>query len=111
MDNYLDLILKNNTDDRTIRIEASKKVLPLIASISNKIDQDHFLQTLIRKININEESARAELSKIVASSEEGLNSLQYPRNADSISQGSQKAYNSGGDEIKDKILGLYIWQS
>jgi len=111
VDNYLDLILKNNTDDRTIRIEASKKVLPLIASISNKIDQDHFLQTLIRKININEESARAELSKIVASSEEGLNSLQYPRNADSISQGSQKAYNSGGDEIKDKILGLYIWQS
>lgn len=60
----LELLKNQFPDTRSFRLEAGKRVLPLIAVMENKIDQAHFLKEVSATIGISEEALREEMGKI-----------------------------------------------
>lgn len=89
-----------STDKRTLRLEASKRVLPYVAEIGNKIDQAHFVGKVANELGINEEHLWEEISKI----KHNTGTIPQP-----IVGKEKKPVFLRKDVITRKILGLILW--
>ncbi|OGZ11810.1 MAG: hypothetical protein A3D67_02160 [Candidatus Lloydbacteria bacterium RIFCSPHIGHO2_02_FULL_51_22] len=64
VDFFLTVCEEKITDPRRLKIEAGKKVLPIIAHIKNRIEQAHFITETSRRIGVGEEVLWEELRRI-----------------------------------------------
>lgn len=53
-------------DERAYKKEVEAKVLPLIAAIESKIEQEHFVRLVAQKLGVSDTAVRAEVEKIAA---------------------------------------------
>jgi DNA primase len=99
----LNILLETVDDKRKLLLEASKTVLPYIARISNKIDQEHFISIFAGKLGLSDSVVREELSKIP-------DDIKGQVEEHSSTTVSPKEKLNKKDSIKDKIAGILIWQ-
>jgi len=64
VDFYLGVLSSKITDPRILIKEISKKVLPVVADIKNKIDQAHFIKKIAGIVGVGEESIREEIGRM-----------------------------------------------
>jgi DNA primase len=64
IDFYLAYIRDSGYDQRRMRLEASRTVLPYLAAVRNEIDRAHFVQRVAEAIGIPEDAVRGELKKV-----------------------------------------------
>ncbi len=66
VDFFLTVLKENSSDPRRMRIEAGKKILPLIARMKNRIEQAHFIRETAREIGVREDALWEELKVVRA---------------------------------------------
>ncbi len=103
VDFYLDHLASQNLDIREFRLEASRKVLPYIAQLSNKIDQAHFIKEISKQIDLPEESIRQEIEKIILNQKKEIQGLPVKMPE------ADKKIRSMKNQIEEKIFGIYLW--
>lgn len=64
IDFFLNVILEKESDMRIVRREVSQKVLPYIATISDRIDRAHFIQEVSKKIGLSSDVITQEVDRI-----------------------------------------------
>ena len=65
MDFYFDSAFKKfNKDDPKEKKEIGRIILPAIKRIQNKIEQSHWIQKLVEKLGVSQESVLEELSRL-----------------------------------------------
>lgn len=64
IDFFLDVIIEKEKDLRIVRREVSQKVLPYIATISDRIDRAHFIQEVSKKIGLSTDVITQEVDRI-----------------------------------------------
>lgn len=99
----LNVLLDTIKDKRKLLLKASQTVLPYIAKIPNKIDQEHFMSIFAGKLGLSENVVREELSKVPDDTEGQVE--EYNSTTVKLKEKSNKK-----DSIKDKIAGILIWQ-
>jgi len=67
---FLGVLRPGAKDERAYKQLVDRNVLPLIAALPSRIDQEHFARIVAQKIGVSEEAVRAELAKKPASQSE-----------------------------------------
>ena len=57
-------------DERTFKLQVREEILPLIAKITNKIDQDHFENIVAERLKTSKEAVHFEVERFVAKNSE-----------------------------------------
>ena len=60
----LNVLRDEVADDRTFKLRVREEVLPFIALMPNKIDQEHFARIVGERLGVTEESVRHEISRV-----------------------------------------------
>ncbi len=111
---YIDKIISSggdlsrpSGDDRKIKMEISKTVLPLISRLGNKIEQAHFAKEVSRKIKISEEHIWEEIIKAGKLLPESM-----PDNKDTGEKAvsSENKISSRKDMFAKKLASIILWQ-
>lgn len=99
---YLKHLAARGLPKREFIKEVSQEVLPLVAEIANRIDQEHFVKEISSELGIAEDAVREELAKVIA-----------VRAGASIPGGDTRAETrtAAHDPIRERIFGIYLWQS
>lgn len=63
---FLEALRPHARDERTYKKEVEAKVLPLIAAIESRIEQEHFVRIVAQKLGVSDMAVRAEVEKIAA---------------------------------------------
>ncbi len=100
VDFYLEHLRGLGYDERTFKVEVSKKVLPYVAAIPNSIEQGHFVHRIASVIGASEDAVRAELKKLMDSSTEG-----FVRQEAEHSEGKKIEH-----AIENTLIGIILWQ-
>jgi DNA primase len=90
-----------------------KQVFPLLRSIDNKINQDHFIDHVARKADIRENTLRTELSKSMSESQASQSDTdQYQQNSPlaSAPNDNQLTPQEQKQEIHKQLLVFCSWQ-
>ncbi len=100
---YLDVLSREDMDQRSFRVKVGEMVLPYIARLKNKINQAHFVSEVSRKIGISEEPIWEELRNLSKNIKDDVvgNSVETLNN---------NTKNNRKEMIDRKILGLLFWQ-
>ncbi len=102
IDFYLDNLLREKHDERTLAKEIEKKVLPYIVMIQSSIEQAHFVSQITKKAGIRSESIWNDLRKIpkgVPATIEHENTVQ-----------TNDVIRRRKDHIEGKLAGIVLWQ-
>ena len=99
VDFYLEHLREMGYDERTFKMEVSKRVLPYVAAISNSIDQAHFVHVIAGAIGTPEDVVAAELKKIPSFTEED-------RGGPPVNIPHKEASHS----IENTLVGILLWQ-
>ncbi|MCU0660521.1 MAG: DNA primase [Candidatus Pacebacteria bacterium] len=99
---YLKHLAVRELPKRDFIKEVSREVLPLVAEITNRIDQEHFIKEISRELGMGEEAVREELAKVVA--ERVGSSVSKSDTATEIKTLSD-------DPVRERLFGIYLWQS
>lgn len=102
-DFYFELAFKNN-DAKTPegRRQINRLILPLLASITDQIEQSHWIQELAQKLKVNEQDVWAEMEKIEVEPEnqpEGEKRKARPIAQDHLSR---------KDRLERRIIGMLL---
>lgn len=101
----LNILLDTIKDKRKLLLEASKTILPYIAWIPNKIDQEHFVSIFAGKLGLSESAVREELNKVkIENTKYGIDSIKVVDYAQNQSVGGKKS------SIENKLRGIILWQ-
>ncbi len=101
IDYYLSVITRETTDNRELRLQVEKEVIPLISRIKSSIDKAHFVSRIAERISLSESAIW-----------ESIRSLGSDKST--MSSTSNKTYapetKSREDHIVEKIFGILFWQ-
>jgi len=61
----LGILKRTGGDDRTIKLKAREEVLPYVAKIPNRIDQEHFEGLIAEQLDTTKDAIRAEVERII----------------------------------------------
>jgi DNA primase len=103
----LNILLETISDKRKLLLKASETVLPYIAIIQNRIDQEHFVSIFAHKLGLSESSVYEELSKVKS------NRTQYNQeNILIVNKKEEKVLSNKNkkDTIEKKLISIIIWQ-
>lgn len=103
---YIDKIISSEDDDRKIKMEITKTVLPLIARLGNKIEQAHFVKEVSRKIKISEEHIWEEVVKAGKSLPPDLPGKETE---EAVSPPENKIF-ARKDMFAKKLASIILWQ-
>ena len=67
----LDVLESEKKDDRTLKLRVREEVLPLLAKIANKIDQDHFEGVIAQRIATSKDAIHYEVVRLSEQAKEG----------------------------------------
>ena len=79
---FLDALRPSAKDDRGYKRIVETQVLPLIAVLGSKIEQEHFIRIVASRIGVSEEAVRAEVNKrpaLPTTTEETLSPIVAPQ--------------------------------
>jgi DNA primase len=102
IDFYLDYLSQSISDQRKLKQEVHRLVIPFIAAIPNKMDQAHFIAETARRLGIGEEPVRDEVSKVASTVGEA------PTPAAHLANSAETPVRL--DMIERKLLGYLFWQ-
>ncbi|MFA6397542.1 MAG: DNA primase [Candidatus Paceibacterota bacterium] len=103
VDFYLEMLMEKDYEERMLKKEVVKKILPYVSLINNKIDQSHFIRKIANKLSVEEELIKGEVDKIASpATKEDLRN-QKTEAGDTPSKKMK-------DIMKDKITGIILWQ-
>ncbi len=100
VDFYLNSLLERGLEPRKLKSEVSKRVLPYIALIRNRIDQAHFVGEVAKTLGLEEAPIWEEIKKIE------LKTFEEKKGEDK----EKKEEESREQKIRDKITGIILWQ-
>lgn len=101
IDYLLSYYREQEKDERKYKLTVTKEVIPLVASIENKIDQAHFVSSVSRVLQVPENSVYLELKKAAADIEQPpLKETKIP------TQPKRGRLHL----ITDQLIGIYLWQ-
>lgn len=101
---FLGHLKRQKLDERTLRTEVAKKVLPYIARLKSPMEQAHFISEVADAVGLPEEPLRDEVRNYI----KGL-SQASPSRARPPAQ-IAKETRSRKDQIQDRLLGIIAWQ-
>ncbi len=104
VDFYIDVISRQEKDLRNFRLGVGKLVLPLVRIIKNKIDQEHFIDKIAKRLSVSKESIREELNKIAIPA--NINTFENQE----VKQTEVNAKNNRRKILTDQIIGILLWQ-
>lgn len=104
IDFLINTALSHKKDPERIHLEVSSMVLPYIANITNNMEQAHFVRSVAEKLNIKESAVWKELDKLKTKNNTQRESTQKENLLKNNNTNKLK------DKIKEKILGILIWQ-
>ncbi len=107
---YLNALAAKNLDEREFKKEVSKKVLPFVAEIKNKIDQAHFIREISSRINAPEEAIREEMSNYLKEKEKEQRKIFTAAVEKKGLLGGSLASEKMKDIIENKFFGIILWQ-
>ena len=102
VDFYLDILAETIDDKRKLRLKVGQTVLPYIAKIANKIDQEHFISVVAHKIGVSEDAVREEVENIPESE---VTLAEHEYSTEKRKPESQKV-----SSIENKVAGVILWQ-
>ena len=134
IDFYLNIICSKNDSSRSMIRAVEENVLPYVAKLKSSIDQAHFISKIANKLEVAENSIWEEFKKVKQRQDSGMQNASSNVLAKSLSYevGSHNITKSltyevvpthnitksltyevvpRKDKIKDKILGIFLWQS
>lgn len=103
---YLDDIISSGADDRKIKTDISKTVLPLISKLGNKLEQAHFVKEVSRRIKVSEEHVWEEVVKSKETAEPspqraaGEENRTFPPNENFTRK----------EMLAKKLISIILWQ-
>lgn len=62
----LAVLSEKNTDERKFKLAAQEEILPILALLSNKIDQEHFVGVVAKKLEVKKEVVAEELERLTS---------------------------------------------
>jgi|TARA_Y100000310_G_scaffold225067_1_gene227001 DNA primase len=100
VDFSLDMLSEEIDDKRKLRLKAGQTVIPYIAEIANKIDQEHFISEFAHRLGISEDAVREEILKVPSDSvsEEVKENITVQPQPVKISS------------IENKVAAILLWQ-
>jgi DNA primase len=105
---------ESDTDDREAYLDTvQKQVFPLLRSIENKINQDHFISHVARRADIREETLRSELSKSMSSSQPSQPDNRQMQQESPLSSAQQNERLTPGEqkqEVYKQLMAFCQWQ-
>jgi len=101
VDFYLEHLREMGYDERTFKMEVSKRVLPYVAAIGNSIDQGHFVHVIADAIGSSEDAVTAELKKTPDFTEE---------NRAGASSGESLKMPKAEHAVENTLVGILLWQ-
>ncbi len=102
VDFYLELLSEKGYDERTFKIEVSKRVLPYVAAISNSIDQAHFVSRVAHVLGVGEDTVRTEVKKMIEADPE--------RKIAPLPEISSLSASSTLHVLESALSGILAWQ-
>ena len=106
IDFYLNNISSKNDNSRVMIRAVEEDVLPYVAKLKSNIDQAYFVSRIANKLEVAENSIWEQLKKINRQQEFG----RQDRESKTISKRPEIPVLSRKDKIKEKILGIFVWQ-
>ncbi len=104
IDFYLDVLSREDMDQRAFRVKVGEMVLPYIARLKNKINQAHFVSEVARKLGISDEPIWEELRNISKKTESDTSFKMTEIQNSNKTKGTRK------EMVERKILGLIFLQ-
>jgi len=99
----LDCLSARHADAREFKLAVHKILLPLIARISNKVDQAHFIQIAAERMRVPEESVIDEVKRV------DLSSAPHQKD-EHEKEFLSRAPRTRRAVIEDRIAGVFFWQ-
>ncbi|MEX0917131.1 MAG: DNA primase [Candidatus Paceibacterota bacterium] len=118
IDFYLELISKTETDGRKLKLRVERGILPFVALLQSKIDQEHFISRIASFLEVPSEAVRDELEKI---KQEAKKEVEREHRREGRGEGGTKVEaqidkveepkaSSRKIFLRNIILGLILWQ-
>jgi DNA primase len=104
IDFLLSVLTKTIHDQRELKLAVSSDVLPYVASLSNSLEQAHFVSKIAATIAVSEEIIWEEVRKLKTDSSEN------EKVAVSTIAGQQPIVLSRREKIEKQIFSLILWQ-
>ena len=109
IDFYLNTLCRKNKDSRSMIRAVEENVLPYVAKLKSNIDQAYFISKIANKLNVAEKSIWEEFNK--TKQKQNINVQSYSSQSDKKTEPNLNIMISRKDKIKEKILGIFLWQS
>ena len=109
IDFYLNTLCRKNKDSRSMIRAVEENVLPYVAKLKSNIDQAYFISKIANKLNVAEKSIWEEFNK--TKQKQNVNVQSYSGQSDKKTEPNLNIMISRKDKIKEKILGIFLWQS
>jgi len=101
----LNVLLEKESDKRKLGIQIKDIILPLVAGMPSKIEQDYFVSNIAEKAGVTEESVREEINKIEQNGDKKKNNSGLR-----VEKDIEKNIKSRKQKVMREISGILHWQ-
>lgn len=110
---YLDVLERDaeGQDMRAFRLQVSRHVLPYVAAIQNKVDQEHFVHEIAGRLGISEEAIREELSHIPAVPEQPADVTGHTEPVSAAEEDTGQHALLRRHMLERRLVGALWWQA
>jgi DNA primase len=103
---FLSVLQKKATDKRAFRLAVEKDVLPILASIESKIDQEHFIDIVATFLDLSRDSVFEEMRKVVLHNSDEPILHENSKDAPIV----KRTPSTRKEAVERKIKGVILWQ-
>jgi DNA primase len=103
---FLSVLQKKSGDKRTFRLAVEKDVLPILASIDSKIDQEHFIDIVATFLDLSRDAVMEEVRKAAIRGNDEPIHREQQEDIPLV----KKSPSSRKEAVERKIKGVILWQ-
>jgi DNA primase len=103
---FLSVLQKKSPDKRAFRLAVEKDVLPILASIDSKIDQEHFIDIVATFLDLSRDSVFEEVRKVMIRGDNEPIHLEKSQDVPIV----RRTSSSRKEAVERKIKGVILWQ-
>jgi len=103
---FLSVLQKKSPDKRSFRLAVEKDVLPILASIDSKIDQEHFVDVVATFLDLSRDAVFEEMRKVMQRGFDDPISHEKTEEAPIV----KRTPSTRKEAIERKIQGVIFWQ-
>lgn len=101
---FLNHLKRQNLEERALRAEVGKRVVPYVARIKSPMEQAHFVAEIAAAVKLSEEPIRDEIRAYTRGLAQASPQRPRPPTPPKVDARSRR------EQIQDRILGIVAWQ-